>query len=642
MKKSLIGGLVCAVLAAPLAGIALPSPASAAVTTEGFDTVPPAGWTITNNSSPLGLTDVFQGAGGPFVAQAGPDESFAAMNFNSASDTGTISTWLVTPQYDSLSNGDVMSFYTRRDEEPGFPDRLEVRMSTNGSCDPGADAESVGDFTTVLATVNPDLTDGGYPVTWTQFSATLSGITGAQSGCFAFRYFVTDSGPMGINGDYIGIDTYSYDDQPTDVTAPDTTISSGPATGTTTGDATPTFGFGSSEAGSTFECRVDAAVFASCSSPLTTAALGEGAHTFEVRATDAAGNTDPSPATSSFTVDTIAPDTTISSGPATGTTTGDATPTFGFGSSEAGSTFECRVDAAVFASCSSPLTTAALGEGAHTFEVRATDAAGNTDPSPATSSFTVDTVAPDTTISSGPATGTTTGDATPTFGFGSSEAGSTFECRVDAAVFASCSSPLTTAALGEGAHTFEVRATDAAGNTDPSPATSSFTVDTIPPETRAPDTSITSGPAPGTTTEDTTPTFGFSSTDAGATFACSVDGSVFGPCSGPGATHTTAVLPLGAHTFAVRATDAAGNTDATPATSGFSVVAPSVTPPADCSPDSLAVAKAKTKVAKAKAKLTKAKKGGNAKAVKKAKAKVKKAKKMLKAASAALTACQAG
>jgi hypothetical protein len=551
LKKSLIGALVSVVVAAPLSGIILPSPASAAVTTEGFSLVPPAGWTTANNSSPVGSTGVFQGtnvaAGGPFDAQAGAVNSYAGMNYNSTGSTGTISTWLVTPQYTSLSNGDVMSFYSRKVSPDSYADRLEVRMSTNGGCSPGTGSASVGDFTTLLLTINPTLVTGVYPTSWTQFTATLSGITGAKSGCFAFRYFVTNAGFSGSNGDYIGIDTYGYDDQPTDVAPPNTTITSTPNALSTNTSAT--FDFTSTEAG-TFQCSLDGAPYANCS--------GSGTHTVN-----------------------------------------------------------------------------GLADGSHTFGVQAVDLAGNVDPTPATYAFTVDTTAPETTITSGPATGTTTGDATPTFGLGSSEAGSTFECRVDTAAFASCGSPFTTAALGDGVHTFEVRATDAVGNTDATSATSSFTVDTT-----APDTSITSGPATGTATEDTTPTFGFSSTDAGATFACSVDLGAFVPCSGPGATYTTAALPLGAHTFSVSATDPVGNTDATPATSIFSVVAPSPPPP-DCSPYASAVAKAKAKVAKAKVKLKKAKKGGNAQAVKRAKAKVKKAKKALKAASAALTTCQA-
>ncbi len=337
-----------------------------------------------------------------------------------------------------------------------------------------------------------------------------------------------------------------------DTVAPDTTITSGPAG--PTNDTTPTFAFTSTEAG-TFECRVDTAAFAACTSPFTTAALTNGAHTFQVRATDAAGNVNASPASRSFTVDTVAPDTTITSGPAG--PTNDTTPTFAFTSTEAG-TFECRVDTAAFAACTSPFTTAALTNGAHTFQVRATDAAGNVDASPASRSFTVDAIAPDTTITSGPAG--PTNDTTPTFAFTSTEAG-TFECRVDTAAFAACASPFTTAVLTDGAHTFQVRATDGVGNVDASPASRSFTVDTI-----APDTTITSGPAGPT--NDTTPTFAFTSTEAGSTFECRVDTAAFATCTSP---FTTAALTNGAHTFEVIATDAAGNADASPDSRSFTV-----------------------------------------------------------------------
>ena len=99
-----------------------------------------------------------------------------------------------------------------------------------------------------------------------------------------------------------------------------------------------------------------------------------------------------------------------------------------------------------------------------------------------------DTAPPDTTITGGPANGSTTNDATPTFTFSSTEAGSTFECHIDSAAFAPCSAPgpgstgsHTTAALSDGSHTFYVRATDAASNVDASPDSRTFTVDTTPP-----------------------------------------------------------------------------------------------------------------------------------------------------------------
>ena len=49
-----------------------------------------------------------------------------------------------------------------------------------------------------------------------------------------------------------------------------------------------------------------------------------------------------------------------------------------------------------------------------------------------------------------------------------------FECRLDSASFQPCTSPYTTARLAKGTHTFQVRARDAAGNVDPSPASRSF------------------------------------------------------------------------------------------------------------------------------------------------------------------------
>ena len=251
-----------------------------------------------------------------------------------------------------------------------------------------------------------------------------------------------------------------------------------------------------------FECRVDSGSWVDCASPWTTAALSDGPHSVAVRATDVAGNTDASPATRSFTVSTApppeaaAPDTTITSGP-TGTTN-DSTPTFAFTSSEPNSVFECRVDAGSWVDCTSPWTTPALSNGPHSVSVRATDVAGNTDTTPATGSFTVatgpppDTTAPETTISSGP-TGTTS-DSTPTFAFGSSEPGSTYECRVDSGAWASCTSPWTTAALSDGPHGVSVRATDAADNTDATPATRSFTVAAGPPADHQPIAAYTYGP----------------------------------------------------------------------------------------------------------------------------------------------------
>ena len=101
------------------------------------------------------------------------------------------------------------------------------------------------------------------------------------------------------------------------------------------------------------------------------------------------------------------------------------------------------------------------------------------DATPASRTWTVDTVAPDTTIATGPTGPTAARRAT--FTFTSNEAGATFQCALDGAAFAAC--PAELHRPRQGAHTFQVRAIDAAGNTDATPASRTWTVDTVAPDT---------------------------------------------------------------------------------------------------------------------------------------------------------------
>ena len=264
---------------------------------------------------------------------------------------------------------------------------------------------------------------------------------------------------------------------------PDTTIDSGPS-GVSNGDVS--FTFSSSEPQLLgFECRLDssnASDWASCTSPQAYSNLSEGSHTFEVRAVDAVGDPDTSPAARTWTVDLTPPQTTIDSGPSG--PTNDASPSFGFSSDDPGASFECRLDSnqeADFQPCSSPQPYSSLADGAHTFEVRATDTAGNTDPTPAAHSFTVDTADPETQIDSGPSG--PTNDASPSFAF-SSDPGASFECRLDSsqeADFQPCSSPQPYSSPPRRRPTFRC-----GPPTRPRP----HPVDTAPPET-----TIDSGPS---------------------------------------------------------------------------------------------------------------------------------------------------
>lgn len=174
----------------------------------------------------------------------------------------------------------------------------------------------------------------------------------------------------------------------------------------------------------------------------------------------------------------LVPQTTITSGPAQGGYSSSATPTFTFTSSQPSSTFECSVNGDDYVPCTSPYTLPTLGNSVNAFYVRASNQWGSPDPTEAFRVFTVDTVEPDTTITSGPATGSTITTNSATFAFSSPESGVTYECRFDSdPAFAPCSNPKTYSGLANGSHQLKVRAVDAAGNSDSTPPARIFTVD---------------------------------------------------------------------------------------------------------------------------------------------------------------------
>jgi transposase-like protein len=91
--------------------------------------------------------------------------------------------------------------------------------------------------------------------------------------------------------------------------------------------------------------------------------------------------------------------------------------------------------------------------------------------------------APETTINNGPSG--VVNDTNATFTFSSTDASATFQCRLDGAPFAACSSPQQYTGLTERSHTFEVRAVNSAGTADPTPASRTWTVDLTPPQVTA-------------------------------------------------------------------------------------------------------------------------------------------------------------
>jgi hypothetical protein len=321
--------------------------------------------------------------------------------------------------------------------------------------------------------------------------------------------------------------------------APTLSITSGPSG--PTNDSTPTFGF-SVDGAETVECSI-AGDFGPCTEADShTETLPDGSYTFTVRATDEFDES--TTETRDFTVDTVAPTVSVTSGPSG--PTNDDTPTFGFSVAGA-SDVECAIEPAddelgECSGASSHTPSGSLANGGYTFRVRATDAAGNTTSD--TRDFSVDTVDPTVSITSGPEG--PTNDSTPTFEFSVGGA-STVECSIAGALGPCSGGDSHTESLSDSSYTFTVRATDAAGNT--TSETRDFTVDTA-----APTVSVTSGPSGPT--NDSTPTFGFSVSGA-STVECSIAGEL-DSCSG--ASSHTESLSDGGYTFTVRATDAAGNT----------------------------------------------------------------------------------
>ena len=275
-----------------------------------------------------------------------------------------------------------------------------------------------------------------------------------------------------------------------------------------------------------------------------------GGNTFTVTGTDNAGNS--TVVIHSYTVVDVTP-------PVSGFTSAppdpdnDPTPTFAFTGTDDNSppgalTFECNLDAGGYLPCTSPKTLDPLAEGSHTLLVRATDEAGNIE-STASHTWFVDLTEPVSTIDVAPAD--PDNNAAPTFEFSGTDNHSapgalTFECDLDGAGFSPCTSPHALAGLTEGSHTFSVRATDEAGNTE-STAIYTWFVDLTEPVSSLDVT-------PPDPDNNAAPTFEFSGTDnhsapAALTFECDLDGAGFSSCTSP---HTLVAVPEGSHTFSVR------------------------------------------------------------------------------------------
>lgn len=201
-------------------------------------------------------------------------------------------------------------------------------------------------------------------------------------------------------------------------------------------------------------------------------------------ATDAAGNVSEASESASVEVDLTPPPAPVILSPLDGAVIGDLRPVL-TGTSERFSRVVLRLNDAELGEAGAdgdggwslePGEDLALRE--HELAVFAVDAAGN-ESERAITRFTIDPDAdeltpPDSIVDAGPAEVSDSTDAT--FTFSCTDAGCTFECSLDGDVFALCASPRAYFGLDEGPHSFRVRATDAWGNADPTPANRSWTI----------------------------------------------------------------------------------------------------------------------------------------------------------------------
>lgn len=441
----------------------------------------------------------------------------------------------------AIATGAVIAARSGGVEDPG-----DVRSTSHQIGQPGSNV--------VVLTWSRQEGIAGYSILWSKSpddlpdeSVELPGsATGARSPELAAGRWWFHLRTQAENGDWTSTVHYGPFVVPP---GPDTEIARGPEKLSRKQQAT--FSFSASENGATFECSLDRREFAPCESPQRYRRLKGGEHRFEVRATGISGAPGEA-AAFVWEVDARAPNTRFTRKPEDATQ--ERTARFAFQATEKDARFQCSFDRGPWRPCRSPKRLRNLPDGEHRLEVRARDDAGNVDRTPAVWEWAVDHQPPDSSIVGGPSGATRS--RTATFGLAADETDVTFECSFDGRPFRACASPFVVTGLTEGTHALRVRATDAAGNAEQEPATRAWTVDRTDPGT-----AITSHPPPSTSSRRAT--FTFSSTEPAATFQCSIDGMAWSSCSTPAQYYD---LNSGTHEFRVRARDAAGNLDETPAT----------------------------------------------------------------------------
>lgn len=456
---------------------------------------------------------------------------------------------------------------------------VTVAVTSGGPGAPTVTAPTNGQLTNDNTPTISGTCDTGNTVTVTEGASTVCTAT-CVAGTFSCTSGALASGPHTITA--VQTDGLGDESPPStgvtftiDAIAPAVPTIVSPTNGTHTPDATPTIA-GACEPGATVTIQEGAAVICSavCTAGGTYAcdpatAFGDGVHNVTASQVDSAGNTSPTSAPTTFTIDTIAPGAPTITLPANGSFTTDATPAIG-GVCEAFATVTVREGLTVLCTttCSAGGTyecapSTPLGDGPHTITASQTDRAGHLSPTSAPVTFTIDTAAvPGPTIDT-PAMNQITSNPMPTVS-GTCVPGNTVTiteganllCTAvcDASGLYDCT---VGSSLADGPHLITAVQTNLAGANSVG-VNQPFVVDTL-----APTAPQISGPADGSVTNDTTPPItGTCEANAtvivleGANVLCST------VCDGAGQflCETSTPLASGPHTITAVQQDGAGNT----------------------------------------------------------------------------------
>lgn len=378
-----------------------------------------------------------------------------------------------------------------------------------------------------------------------------------------------------------------------DLTVLDTTIVSGPPA--LSSSSTGTFVLSSNKAGASFECDLDSMGFSACPNPATFMGLSDGPHSLRVRAVRGA-ELDPTPASVSWTIDTVAPNAPVVTSPVAGAVLDTARPTI-TGTGTAGDVISVIVDGVTVGTTTvNGLGTwtftlpSGLSDGGHSVRASARDAAGNQSAPSMPVAFTIDTTAPLPPLVTSPVNGTTLSSGSPTF-TGTAEANSSVAVEVDGVVVGTVTataagtwSLLSPSPLADGSHMVRARSTDGVGNVSAPGPTVSFSVDTT-----APAVPTITTPASGAALANNRPLIQ-GSADPGAIVTIRIDGVIVGTTvaqpSGAFTFSVPSALTEGSHQVTVQGTDAVGNSSSQSSPRPFTVdtvapAAPAVTEPAN-------------------------------------------------------------